>query len=189
MYCSPWHMLFKKSHNMHMFFSLVCSTPGPMSSLDTVSKFTVSQWDITSSMVGYHDHVSTASSQRYCESQSRKPEAEFAWQPGKQVWVSVLISQQPTERDKTCVRKLFTQKHIILIHVRHHVSIYVCLFFCTVSPTAVGIQQRGCLLKEDMSAGEDANCCSGRQSIGILQGHTPWVLFWVPSRASTRLTT
>jgi len=65
-YCSPWHMLFKTSHNMHMFFSLVCSTPGPKSSLDAVSKFTVSQRDHTSSMVGYHDHVSTAS----CESQS-----------------------------------------------------------------------------------------------------------------------
>ena len=59
-------MLFKKSHNMHMIFSLVCSTPGPISSLDTVFKFTVSQWDHTSSMVGYHDHVST----RNCESQS-----------------------------------------------------------------------------------------------------------------------
>ena len=65
-YCSPgWHMLFKKSHNMHMFF-LVCSTPGPMSSPDTVSKFTVSQWDHTSSMFGYHDQVSTVSSQRDC---------------------------------------------------------------------------------------------------------------------------
>jgi len=69
-YCILWHKLFKKSHNMHMFFSLVWSTPGPMSSLDTVSKFTVSQWDLTSSMVGYDDHVSTASSQRDCESQS-----------------------------------------------------------------------------------------------------------------------
>ena len=42
---------------------------------------------------------------------------------------------------------LFTQKHIILIHVKHRVSIYVYLFFCTVSPTAVGKQRRGCLLK------------------------------------------
>jgi len=35
---------------------------------DTVSKFTVSQWD-QSSMFGYHDHVSTGSSQRDYESQ------------------------------------------------------------------------------------------------------------------------
>jgi len=69
-YCSPWHMLFKKSHSMNMFFFWVFSTPGPMSSPDTVSKFTVSQWDHTSSMVGYHDQVSTASSQRDCVSQS-----------------------------------------------------------------------------------------------------------------------
>jgi len=116
------------------------------------------------------------------------PQSEVAWQPGKQVWVAVLISQQTTQRDKTCVRMLFTQKHIILIHLRHHVWIYVCLFFCTVSPTAVGNQRRGCLLKQDMSAGEDAFCCSGRLSIGNLQGHTPWVFFWVPSRASSRLT-
>jgi len=63
-------MLFKKSHNMHMYFFLVCSTLGLMSSLDTVSKFTVSQWDDTISMVGYHDHVSTASSLRDYKSQS-----------------------------------------------------------------------------------------------------------------------
>jgi len=37
---------------------------------DTVSKFTVSQWDHTSSMAGCHDHVSTATSQRDYESQS-----------------------------------------------------------------------------------------------------------------------
>ena len=109
-------------------------------------------------------------------------------QPGQQVWVAVLISQQPTRRNKTFVRMFFTQKHIIPIHVKHQVSMYVCLFFCTVSPTAVRNQRRGCLLKQDMSAGEDDNCCSGRLSIGNLQGHTPWVFFWVPSRASSRLT-
>ena len=37
---------------------------------DTVSKFTVSQWDHTSSKVGSHDHVWTVSSQRDYESQS-----------------------------------------------------------------------------------------------------------------------
>jgi len=115
------------------------------------------------------------------------PQSEVVWQPDKQVWVAVLISQQPTQRDKTCVRMLFTQKYVILIHVRHHASIYVFLFFCTVSPTADGNQRRVCLLKQDMSAGEDANCCSGRLSIGNLQCHTPWVFSWVPSRASLRL--
>ena len=29
------------------------------------------------------------------------------------------------------------------------------------------------LIKQDMSAGNDANCCSRRLSIGDLQGHTP----------------
>jgi len=37
---------------------------------ETVSKFTVSQWDHTSSKVGYHDHVWTVSSQRDYEPQS-----------------------------------------------------------------------------------------------------------------------
>ena len=92
--------------------------------------------------------------------------------------MAVLISQQPTQRDKTCVRMFFTQKHIILIHVRHHVSIYVCFFLYP--PTAVGNHRRGCLLKQDMSVGDNANCCSGRLSTGNLQGHTPWVFFWVP---------
>jgi len=69
-YCSPWHMLSNKSHNMHMFLFLVCSTPGPMSSPDTVSNFSVSQWDHTDSMVGYHNCFSTASSQRDCVLQS-----------------------------------------------------------------------------------------------------------------------
>jgi len=41
-----------------------------MSSPDTVSKFTESQWVHARSMVGYHDHVSTVSSQRDCVSQS-----------------------------------------------------------------------------------------------------------------------
>jgi len=30
-----------------------------------------------------------------------------------------------------------------------------------------------------MSAGDNANCCSRRLSIVNLQGHTPWVFFWV----------
>jgi len=53
----------------HVFFC-VCSTPGSMSSPDMVPNFTVSQWDHASSMVECHDHVSTASSQRDCVSQS-----------------------------------------------------------------------------------------------------------------------
>jgi len=44
----------------------------------------------------------------------------------------------------------------------------------------VGKNRRGCLLKQDMSAGDNANCCSGRLSRGNLQGHTPWVFFLDP---------
>jgi hypothetical protein len=32
--------------------------------------------------------------------------------------------------------------------------------------TEVGNYRRGCLLKQDMSAGDNANCCSGKLSIG-----------------------
>jgi len=45
----------------------------------------------------------------------------------------------------------------------------------------------GCLLKQDMSAGNNTNCCSGRLSRGNLQGHTPWVFLWVPSRLTLPL--
>ena len=79
---------------------LVCCTSGPMHHSGTVSNFIVSQW-----------------------------ESEVVWQPGQQAWVAVLISQQPTQRNKTCVRMIFTQEHFILIHVKHRVSIYVYLFF------------------------------------------------------------
>jgi len=125
-------------------------------------------------MVQLRHHRETA-----CHSQ---PSVMTTWQTG------VGGGPHLTVAHSACVRWLFTQKHIILIHVRHHVSIYVCFFVRTVPPTAVGNYRRGCLLKQDMSAGDNANCCSGRLSIGNLQGHTPWVFFGVPSRASSRLT-
>jgi len=46
--------------------------------------------------------------------------------------------------------------------------------------TVLGKFRRGCLLKSDMSSGELASSCRGRQSIGNLQGHTPCALDWVP---------
>jgi len=72
-YCSPWHMLFKKSQNMHMcflFWSAVRLNPCHHSDTASKFKFTVSQWDHTSSIFGYHDHVSTVPSQRDYDSQS-----------------------------------------------------------------------------------------------------------------------
>ena len=132
---------------MHMFFSLVCSTPGPISSLDTVSKFRVSQWDHTSSTVGYHDHVSTASSQRDCESQSTlnlwlhdnlvnrcgcwssshgSPLSETRHVSGNSLLknISCLFMSDITYHTYSC-----QTSHIILIHVRHHVCVFICAFF------------------------------------------------------------
>ena len=78
-----------------------------------------------------------------------------------------LTVAHPARQDMCQVTLYF--KPTILIHVRRHVSIYVCFYFCTLSPTgAVGNHRRGCLLKEDMSAGDNPNCCSGRLSIGNL---------------------
>jgi len=111
----------------------------------------------------------------------------LSWQAGKQVWVAALISQQPTQSNKTYVRYLFFKIHIIKKKLCQTSRVDLCVLFFLYPPIAVGNHQRGCLLKQDMSAGYNANCCSGRLSIGNLQGHTPWVFFWVPSRASSRL--
>jgi len=67
-------------------FFLVCITTWPMSSSDTVSKFKVSQWDHTSSMVGYHDPVSTASSQRDYVSKSTLSHYNLANMCGWRSW-------------------------------------------------------------------------------------------------------
>ena len=138
----------------------------------TVSNFIVSQWDDTSSKVGYHDHVWTVSSQRDYESQSTlNPRFyENLVNSCASGWRSSSHSSPPSETRHVSGCSLLKNISSWLIHVKHRVSIYVCLFFCTVSPTAVGNQRRGCLLKHDMSAGEDDNCCSGRLSIGNLQG-------------------
>ena len=45
---------------------------------------------------------------------------------------------------------------------------------------------RGCLLKSSMRSGDMARNCRGKMSIGNLQGHTPCVLYCVPSRTMSR---
>jgi len=107
-----------------MFFSLVCSMSGPMSS----PRHGIQVHSVTIGSYKFYGWVSWSCFNCVITERLRvtvNPQCEVAWQPGKQVWVVVLISQQPTQRDKTCVRMLFTQKHIILIHVRHHVLIYM----------------------------------------------------------------
>jgi len=124
----------------------------------TVCKFTMSQWDHTSSKVGYHDHVWTVSSQRDYESQSTLNPRLYDNLVNRCGWRS--SSHSSPLRETRHVSGCSLLKIIFIqIHVRHR---NMCLFFCTVSPTAVGNQRRGCLLKQNMSAGEDANCRSGR---------------------------
>ena len=68
-YCSPGHMLFKNSQKMHMLvMGLQYAWTHVIARHDI--QFLSVQWDHTSSMVVYEDHVSTASSQRDCVSQS-----------------------------------------------------------------------------------------------------------------------
>jgi len=64
-----------------------------------------------------------------------------------------------------------------------------CRFYCSVFlPCNWGWKTPARLFaRQDMSAGDVANSCSGRLSIGNLQGHMPWVFFWVQWRASSRL--
>ena len=62
---------------------------------------------------------------------------------------------------------------------------YTITCSCVYPATAFGKFRRDCLLKSDMSFGDFASSCRGRLSIGNLQGHTPWVFDWVPSRASS----
>ena len=61
---------------------------------------------------------------------------------------------------------------------------------CFQSHTAFVVTKwrRVCLLKSVIRSGDMARRCRGRLSIGNLQGHTPWVLDCVPSRATSRPT-
>ena len=115
------------------------------------------QWDHKISMVGYHNHVSTASSQRDCVSQSNLSHYNLANRCG---WRSSSHIAHSAKQDMCQVT--VTQKHTILLHGRYQVSIFL-YFFCTLQQTSE-TYQRGCLVKQDMSAGDNANCCSGRLS-------------------------
>jgi len=186
-YCSPSHMLLKKSHNMHMFFSLVCSASGPIWTL----RHGIQVHIVTMGSYKFYGWVSWSCFNCVITERLRvtvNPQIEVAWQPGKQVWVTVLISQQPTQRDKRCVRMHFTQKHIVLIHVRHHVSIFECLFFVP------------CLQQRSETNGEVVWPCklpidslpmqqlASSPALMSCLSNTPWVFFWVQSQASSRLT-
>ena len=62
-YCSPRHISFQKSHNNNMLFFCLQYAWTHVIFRHGIQFHSV-QWDHRSSMVRYHDHVSTASSQR-----------------------------------------------------------------------------------------------------------------------------
>jgi len=128
-------------------FFLLGSTPGPMSSPDTVSNFTVSQWDHRSSMVGYHDHVSTASSQRDYVSQSILSH--------ESILSHYNLANRCGRRPSSHSSPLSETRHVCgkTYHPNSCQTLRVDFFVLFLYPaTEVGNYQRGCLLKQDMSA-------------------------------------
>ena len=69
-----------------------------------------------------------------------------------------------------CQDALYSKAHNTNSCQTSSVYLSVSFFLYSVSNSGRpgGNQRRGCLLKQDMSAGEDDNCCSGRLSIGNL---------------------
>ena len=127
------------------------------------------QWDHRSSVVGYHDHVSTASSQRDSVSQSTLSHGNLANRCGRWSWY---YCSPPSERRH--VRGNFLLTNIPWSFMSDN----TCRLFPFCYPaTEVGKDRRGCLLKPDMSAGDNANCCSGRLSISNCKATRPRYFF------------
>jgi len=113
---------------------------------DTVSKFIVSQWDHTSSKVGYNGHVWTVSAQRDYESQSPSIRGCMTtWSTG--VGGGPHLTTAHSAKQDMCQDALYSKTYHINSCQTSSVYLCVFLFFGTVSPTAVRTQQRDCLLK------------------------------------------
>jgi len=112
-YCSPWHMLFKKSHNMHMFFfCLQCAWT------HVITQHGVQFHTVTMGSYKFYGWVSWSCFNCVITERLRVTVNPQSLRFVTWVWEAVLISQQST------------QKHTILIHVRHHVSdIFELLLF------------------------------------------------------------
>jgi len=87
----------KNSATCTCFFLWSAVRLDPYHHSDTVSKFTVSQWDHISSKVGYHDHVWIVSSQRDYESQSTLSPRLYDNLVNRCVWRSSSHSSPPSE--------------------------------------------------------------------------------------------
>jgi len=99
-----------------------------------------------------------------------------------------------------CRHRIRAKRVIFDIVVHFNFIIIMCnLFFLSLS--SVIVSYRGspgyiclwktstcCLRKSSMRSSDIARICRGRLSIGNLPGHTPCVLYCVPSRATSRPT-
>jgi len=160
-------------------FFFVYSTPRPMSSPNC----TVSQWDHRSCIVGYHDHVSTASSQRNCVSHSTLGHENLANRCGRRS-SSHRSPLRVSETRHVWGNSLLNSKKI---HPNSCSTTRVNFCVLFLYPARGRKLSARLFAQTGHECGDNANCCSGRLSRGNLQGHTPWVCLWVPP-VSSRLT-
>jgi len=169
-YCSPWHILIEKSHNMHMFIFWSALRLDPCHHPTRYPSSHCHNGIIQVLSLGImimfqlRHHRETA-----CHSQ---PSIITTWQTG--VGGGPLTVAHSARQDM-CQVTLYSKTYHPNSCQISRVDFFVLFLY---PATEVWNYRRGCLLKQDMSAGDNANCCSGRLSIGNLQGHTPWVFFW-----------
>jgi len=148
-YCSPWHIMFKKTHDMHVvFFCLQYAWTYVI--VWHVIWFHSLQCYHRSFMVGYHDHVSIASSQRDCVSQS------FLSQDYLANWCGRRSSCYFSPLSET--RHGWATLYSITYHPNSSQTTRVDFFFLFFYPwIEVGTNRWGCLLIEHMSAGDQSS--------------------------------
>jgi len=172
-------MLFKKSHSMHMFWfwsavwSAVrldpCHHPTRYPSSQCHNGIIQVLWFVIMIMFQLRHHRETAF--------HSEPSVITTWRTGVGGGPQLTVAHSAWQ--DMCQVTLFSKTYHPKSCQISRVDFFVLFLY---PATEVWNYRRGCLLKQDMSAGDNANCCSGRLSRGNLQGHTPWVFLWVPQK-------
>ena len=87
-YCSPWHMLFEKSHNMHMFFFGL-----QYAWTHVITRHGIQVHSVTMGSYKFYGWVSWSCFNCVITERLRVTVNPQSLQPDKEVWVLVLISQ------------------------------------------------------------------------------------------------
>jgi len=110
-------------------------------------------------------------------------------------YIFYLVEDGPLCWHRIRVKRVFFDNlvHFNFIKIRfnffsYHSHQWWFLIVGLLAKSVYGKHRRGCLRKSSMRSVDMARICRGRLSIGNLQGHTPWVLHCVPSRATSRPT-